>query len=530
MVDSPLDIEALSHDALKALVERLLEETAEQRVEIAGLREEIARLKGLKGRPKLKPSGMDKQAKARQKAKQGRKQTQRRRGAKSFSIDEDRVIETPHPDGSRHMGYEDYVVQDVILRRHVVRYRRERWITPDGRSLVAALPPEVRGHFGAELRRFVLALYHKGQTTMERLVGLLRDLGIEISKRQVVRLLTEGHESFVAEATAVLGAGLETADWISVDDTGARHQARNGYTTQIGNDHFTWFATTFSKSRQNFLELLRAGHGDYVINVAALTYMRERGLAGRVVSRLAEADPRRFEGKEDWMVHLTALGISDLMVQPNPLKIATEGGLWGAIIDHGLLKDCVILSDDAGQFNVGLHALCWIHSERLVHKLNPVTEAQQRARAKIQQRFWRLYADLLTYKTEPKRQRRSQLERRFDALFTTRTGYRTLDRLLARLHANKQEMLVVLDRPEVPLHTNGTENDVRCQVTRRKISGGTRSDAGKLAKDTFLGHMKTCQKLGISFWDYLGDRLNLPEANPVPALPELIRQHQTAPA
>ena len=119
MFDSPLDIGSLSRAALKALVERLLEETAEQRVEIAGLRDEIARLKGLKGRPKLKPSGMDKQAKARQKAKQGRKQAQRRRGAKSFSIDEDRVIETPHPDGSRHMGYEGVESNAMLLAADV---------------------------------------------------------------------------------------------------------------------------------------------------------------------------------------------------------------------------------------------------------------------------------------------------------------------------------------------------------------------------------------------------------------------------
>ncbi len=87
-------------------------------------------------------------------------------------------------------------------------------------------------------------------------------------------------------------------------------------------------------------------------------------------------------------------------------------------------------------------------------------------------------------------------------------------------------MLVVLDRPEVPLNTNGSENDIRCQVTRRKISGGTRSDAGKQAKDAFLGLMKTCRKLGIPFRDY-GDRLEVPAANPIPNLAEIIRQRQT---
>ena len=119
--------------------------------------------------------------------------------------------------------------------------------------------------------------------------------------------------------------------------------------------------------------------------------------------------------------------------------------------------------------------------------------------------------------------------RRFDGIFTTRTDFATLDRLLARLHANKDELLLVLDHPEVPLNTNGSENDIRACVTRRKISGGTRSEAGREARDAFLGLMKTCAKQGISFWDYLGDRLRVPDAPPIPYLPDLVRQ-QTAPA
>ncbi len=114
-------------------------------------------------------------------------------------------------------------------------------------------------------------------------------------------------------------------------------------------------------------------------------------------------------------------------------------------------------------------------------------------------------------------------------IFKQRTGYATLDRALVRLHANKAELLVVLDRPEIPLHTNGSENDIRCQVTRRKISGGTRSDVGRDCRDAFLSLMKTSGKLGVSFWDYLGNRLAVPEAPSVPFLPDLIRQRAHPP-
>src|SRR4051812_43648141 len=133
-----------------------------------------------------------------------------------------------------------------------------------------------------------------------------------------------------------------------------------------------------------------------------------------------------------------------------------------------------------------------------------------------------LYADLKAYKRAPHRRQRHELRARFDRIFHRRTGFATLDRLLARLHANKEELLVVLDRPELPLHTNGSERDLRPQVIRRKISGGTRSEAGRACRDAFLGLLLTCAKLGVSFWDYLGNRLGVTGAD-ASYLPDLVR-------
>src|SRR3954452_19577810 len=109
---------------------------------------------------------------------------------------------------------------------------------------------------------------------------------------------------------------------------------------------------------------------------------------------------------------------------------------------------------------------------------------------------------------------------------TSRQG--PLDATVARLRANKDELLVVLDRPEIPLHSNGSESPIRCVGTQRKISCRAPSPAGKRARDTFLGLLKTCAKRGVSFWAYLGARLKIPEADPVPWLPDLIRQRASA--
>ena len=225
-----------------------------------------------------------------------------------------------------------------------------------------------------------------------------------------------------------------------------------------------------------------------------------------------------------WLSELHRLGITDLNVHPDPVRIASEGALWGTLSHHALLADTVILSDDAGQFNVGNHALCWVHAERLIHKLDTFTDHHRREKERIQTRLWWLCGDLKEYREKPSRRRAKQLAKRFDALFTSKTGFVTLDRLPGRLHTKRDDLPVVLDRPYVPLNTNGSENDIRAMVTRRKLSGGTKSENGKQARDTFLGLMKTCRKLGFSFWDYLGDRLKVPGANKVPNLPNLVKQ------
>ncbi len=521
----------LTRPELEALLVETYGKAATLEQTVGELHEEIARLKGLKGRPNIKPdvkpSGMDKGTAP---AKPTKDEKRRGRGKIAPRVKvEDEVISVEVPPGSTFKGYEPFVVQDLVISAKATCYLRERWITPDGRTILAPLPQGTAGHFGPELRRFVLAQYHQGQSTMPRLLALLRSVGVSISKRQLVRLLNENHEAFLAEAQDVLRAGLETSPWVSVDDTGARHAGKNGFCTQIGNEWFTWFRTRCSKSRLNFLDLLRAGHTDYVLNDAAYAYMREHGLAAASVALLAAGPQTRFADQAAWLAHLEHLGLTALKVTPDPVQIATEAALWGSVQAHEFLCDAVILSDDAGQFNVGRHALCWVHAERLVHKLDTFNDQHRDAQARVRGLIWDFYADLKAYQLKPGKRRAQALRSRFDRIFLGRTGFVTLDRLLTRLHANKTELLMVLERPEIPLHTNGSENDIRCHVTRRKISAGTRSEVGRDCRDAFLSLGKTCDKLGIALWDYLGSRLKVVGAAVIEPLDHYVRA-RTRPA
>src|SRR4051794_36726719 len=212
----PPVLSELSRPELEALLVKVLGEVAALKQIVSEQREEIARLKGLKGPPDIKPSGMDK---ATEPANPDRQPNRPRRGKVSPRVSiEEHVLKAAAPPGSRFKGHETYLVQELVLSVRAFRYMRERWVTPDGRTIVAPLPEGTRGHFGPDLRRFVLMQYHQGQTTLPRLTALLHSVGVSISKREVQRLLTEKHQGFLDEARDVLRAGLETSPWISVDD------------------------------------------------------------------------------------------------------------------------------------------------------------------------------------------------------------------------------------------------------------------------------------------------------------------------
>jgi hypothetical protein len=511
-------VEALL-DVVRQLLDRVheLEETNQQ------LRDEIAILKGQKPRPQIRPGILHLPSPTATTTPK-----QRRRGKptrpRTTELTIHREVPLPPatlPEGATLKGYEPYVVQDLLIHSDNTRYLRARYELPEGGSLLAPFPagvlPVEGGHVGANVVAYILDQYHQAQVTEPLLLEQLWEYGIDISAGQLHALLTENQEGFHQEKADVLAVGLVESSYLGTDDTGARHQGQNGSCTALGNDLFAYFESTQSTSRLNFWQVLQGPARDYAVNETALAYGERQKLPAAVRASLTQGR-QEFAGDEAWTARLAALAIT----AARHVRIAPEGALLGGLIARGVSPELVVLSDGAARFVILVHAACWIHAERPLAKLVPHHEAHRAAIAQVRSHIWEVYQDLKAYREQPREAQRLVLEKRFDALVEQRTGYPSIDGVPQEMREHRADLLRVLERPEVPLHNNAVESDIREYVKRRKISGGTRSAAGRRCRDTFASLKKTCRKLGVRFWDYLQDRVR--GLGRLPRLAVLIRE------
>jgi hypothetical protein len=501
------------------LVRQLLDLIRQLQNHIQQLEDEILRLKGLKTRPIIAPSPMETPPRPPREPGQKRPGSAKRLKTAPLIVTDQVVPLADKPPGSLFKGYEDFVVQDLIISPKVIRYRRERWQAPDGQNLVAEFPAAVQpdSHFGPTLIAFILHQYHHQHVTQPLLWEQLDQLGIDISTGQLSRILTEGKDAFHQEKDELLPAGLEVSTYVQADDTGARHQGHNGFCTHIGNEWFASFESTDSKSRQNFLEVLRGAPTNYTINDAAVAYWQRQKLAQAVIDRLT-AGTAWFTDKAAWQAFLAVHDVTN----ERHVRIATEGALLGSLIAQGVSPELTVLSDGARQFDVFVHALCWLQIERPRARLVPHNEKHRAAIEQVRQGIWDLYAELKAYRLAPSPTARDGLGTQFDDLVARRTDYPSIDSVLKAMAADRAKLLLVLDRPEVPLHNNLSEGHIRDYVKKRKISGSTRSESGRRARDTFASLKKTCRRLGVQFWAYLQDRVC--GLGQIPRLADQIRQ------
>src|SRR5664280_1756222 len=481
----------ISNEDRTPLVNVLLELLAWQQIQIDKLEQEILKLKGETTKPKIKPSKMDddpakdEDGNGDDSDKKKKNKGPKRSKTEHLKIDVTIDIQPDNiPEGSIYKGFRDVIIQDIKFETFNTCYRLAEYQTPDGRYVSGQLPDGLNGcHFGNDLISFILYQYHHQHVTQPLLLKQLLDLGVEISSGRLSQFITDDLDVFHDEKDQLLQAGLSVSQYVHTDDTGARHDGKNGYCTHIGNELFAWFSSTESKSRINFLSCLGQGSTQtYVLNAGALAYMSQQKLPPVLLSDLEDKtipmETKTQAGLEAWM---ESQGINS----PRHRKIITEGALMGGLLAQGIPANLSIISDDAGQFNVFDHALCWIHAERIINRLIALNDDHVNAVDAVREQLWQLYRDLKAYKLDPTATQADDIKFRFQTMCSTQTVYATLNQALKRMGNNQHELLRVLDKPYLPLHNNLSERDIRDYVKKRKISGSTRSEAGRKCRDTF---------------------------------------------
>jgi len=505
--------ELLSEEFVQNLLQIVSEQSERISVlekEVETLKSEIRFLKKLPKKPKIQASKLDEDSFDDEGTdKEKRRKTGKRKKKENLRIHEKKIVKAEGiPSDWILSGYRKKIIQDFIIRANNIEYSLEIWQSPDrNESKIASLPSHLqKGHFGGTLQSYILHQYYHSGVTQPLIASQLLDYGVDISIGQISNILIENKDKFHQEQSSVLSKGIEICKELRTDDTGTRHLFKTGYCTCINSDLFTHFASSHSKSRINFLEILRQDSSNYYLNQTALDYLLAESLPPKyyeLLCDLCQSGPYEFKDKKALKAYFTKHSITAKYA----VKKITEAVLLGCLVEQGFDPEKLIHSDGAGQFNIFIHSLCWKHAERPLLKLkayNPIQETQLLEKIKA---FWHLYKKLKKYKQAPKAKLVKGLQKDFDNLCQPIDGFLALNSVLESLKKKKDELLRVLEYPETSLHNNDSERDIREFVKRRKISGSTRSENGKKARDTFLSLKKTCQKLGISFWEYLTDRI-----------------------
>ena len=509
---------------------------------IEQLVEQVQQLKGLPSLPKREPapsslldpstppskqgSGSGKKKKKRKKRKPGVKGSK----FKDLKIDQTIVIEPDQVQpGARLVGYKSFIQQELKLEVINIRYRRPCYENSDGTIEITPRPEHLSGHYGPTLKSHILYQYYHNQVTQPLIHEELRELGVRISTGQISNLLTLGHDQFHEEKNDLLPAAREVSKVLHTDDTTARHLGKNAHTLHIGNEFFASFVTTWSKSRINFLEILRAPYNDYVLSGDTVNYLEYFGLP-QYVRAILEAKTEEYcwtwESEKKLLAQLKKWGIDKADHQ----RLIVEATLWGSLVEHELYSDISFMSDGATTYKLLCfgHGLCWLHAERSLARLIPLDRRQKRAYDDARDALWSYYQRLKAYRENPTAAECTRLEADFDAVFLKQWGWTEVNEVMHKIHGKKEDLLLVLKHPEVPTHNNLSENDIRQFAKLRKISGSTRSEDGRRSRDTFLSLKTTCRKLAISFRKFLQDRIF--GHNQIPRLGDIIRQRGHAAA
>ncbi|MBC7249282.1 MAG: transposase [Anaerolineae bacterium] len=509
------------------LVETLKTENQELREQVQHLRDEINRLKGEQGKPNIKPNGKKRASSDHSSEQERRKPKERKKRRKLDRVKIDRVEELdiePErlPADAEFKGHEEVTVQDISIHTDNVLFRKRKYYSvSENKTYLAELPPGYEGEYGPGIKSLAIVMHFGMQATEPKILEFFAHFGIQLSAGQLSNILIKDKETFHAEKEAIYEAGLRSSPWQHIDETGARVNGQNQHCHIVCNPLYSAYFTTEKKDRLTVIDVLRnSSERRFLLNDEACELLRSLRVSARLIGQL-NGLPREQELGESEFTGLLNQHLPDLGPQQRS-RILDAAAISAYHAQTGFPVVELLICDDAPQFKLVTNelSLCWIHEGRHYKKLIPHVAYHRQLLDDFLKRYWNFYGQLLVYRRHPSEEDRIRLSEEFDELFSTVSGYEALDERIAKTKAKKASMLMVLVHPEIPLHNNSAELAARKRVRRRKISFGTRSEDGTKAWDTFATLEATAKKLGVSFYEYIYDRIA--GAYKIPGLADLI--------
>ena len=501
--------------------------------EIQRLRDENNRLKGEQGKPNIKANAPKSPLPLNYSSEQERhvpKPWSKDTKKDKIHIDREETLRVDPailPPDAEFKGYEEVVVQDVILRTDNICFRKEKYYSPSqGKTYLAPLPAGYSGQFGPGIKSLAIVLYFGSQVSEPKILELFRNLGVLISDGELSNLLIKRQDSFHGERDAVYEAGLRSSPWQHLDETSTRVNGQNQHCQIVCNPLYTAYFTTESKDRQSVLEVLRHGQpATFVLNCEADRILEVLGVS-KVVRQQLTRLPRGEVLDEETMLRLLEEHLPKLGPRQRRCILDASGvAAYHAQVEFPVVK--LLVCDDAPQFALVTEelALCWVHEGRHYKKMMAYVEYHRQLLEAFRGQFWEYYSELLAYRQSPSGEERERLAVKFDQLFSTKTGFEALDDRIAKSKAKKVCLLMVLEHPEISLHNNPAELGVRTRVRKQDVSFGPRTADGARAWDTFMTLEATARKLDVSFYAYIHDRIS--ETRQMPGLDSVIERKAT---
>jgi len=510
------------------LVEKFKRESDVLKKKVQDLQDEVNRLKGEQGKPDIKANknsgNSDHSSETERKQPKKRR---RRHKKKNIKIDREEKLSVDQsilPEDAEFKGYETVTIQDLIIKTDNVLFLKEKYYSPSlGKTYLAPLPSGYEGEFGPGIRSLIITLYYAAEMTEPKIFEFLENMGTDISKGQISNILIKKNDSWHEEKNAIYTSGLQSSVYQHSDDTSTRVNGINQHCHIFCNPYYSAYFTRPRKDRLTLIDILANQlEPKFLLNEGTQTWFALFGVPQWAQTEIAQWQQKKI------FTHLEFEELVrdrlDRLNKQQKSRVFEAASLTAYHNQENTPIVQLLISDDAPQFRyiTAEQALCWVHEGRHYKKLMPIVDYHRKLLDDFTEEFWVFYRKLRDYRSKPSQKEALILEETFDNLFDTVTGYDDLDKRIAKTKNKKERLLMVLKYPEIPLHNNSAELGARRRVRKRDISFGPRTNDGVESWDTFMTLVATAKKLGISFYDYVFDRVS--EAHNIPSLAEIIEQ------